>query len=231
VDGALSVGAASLTERAALRSPRGKLRRVLRRALLDRLRAARGEPPPEDEAAKDLARDFAAVFARDLERKPEPVCGFLLRAPLLKDFPGVEIELRGAGGAPLPVLRMDQVAEGVLLVLALGRAEHILVREPREGLRFGAETKGAARVLTPRDRSGKPRGGTLDVPLRAAAGVVDVQALVTTMKSQGWFDAEAAGALHALQWVLPPADVKIPWRRSADLATWNPGSEPPAEKP
>lgn len=193
-DGALSVGASSLTERAALRSKRGKMQRVIRQSTLNLRRAARKEPA-------------LAFNQEEFDKEPAPICGFLLRSQVLRDFPGVEIEIHDKAGDALPVLRRDDLTEGVHIFLAMGVPATILVREPREGLRFGTEKK----KLSARDTLGGETGVKHDVPAREAAGVVDVKGLAAAMRQQAWLGPEASGALYALQWLRPPRDVKIPW--------------------
>lgn len=202
-DGAISVGVASLKNRAPLRSKRGDLRRVLRWLMEHRRALSRGEALPA----------FVASGASVAE---PPLCGFLLRSGLLQAFPGVELEVWGRVDTPEPQdelerlapLRIDLVAEGVLLVIARGYPSRVVVREPREGLRFG-RVDGS---LYARDSSGaRTDGKSFDVKTREGApGVIDVSALAASI---GGTDTPAGGALYALQWLLPPQDVWIQWER------------------
>lgn len=202
-DGAISVGVASLKNRAPLRSKRGDLRRVLRWLMEHRRALSRGEALPT----------FVESGAPVAE---PPLCGFLLRSGLLKNFPGVEVEVWGRVDTPedrpelerLAPLRIDLVAEDVLLVIARGYPARVVVREPREGLRFG-RVDGR---LYARDSSGaRADGKTIDVKTREGApGVIDVSGLAASI---GGAETPVGGALYALQWLLPPQDVWIQWER------------------
>ncbi len=200
-DGAVSIGVASLRNRAPLRSKRTSLRRVLRWLMQHRRALSRGEPLPA----------YADPDPRAVEA---PLCGFLLRSEVLKAFPGVEIELFGWTNPErregdlvrLEPLRIDLVADGVLLVIARGQPDRVVVREPREGLRFGL----VGQQLFPRSPTGvredKP---PFEVKMReGVTGVVDVAALSATIAGS---QPPAAGARYALQWLMPPQDAVIRW--------------------
>ncbi len=199
-DGAISIGVASLKNRAPLRSKRGALRRVLRWLMLHRRALSRGESLP-------------AYVETDASAVEKPLSGFVLRSEMFKAFPGVEVELFGwsdperrAGELErLEPLRVDMIADGVLLVIARGTPDRIVVREPREGLRFGL----VEQRLYPRLPTGaRENNPAFDVRLReTAALVIDVGALASKIGGQ----SPAAGARYALQWLLPPQDVWTSW--------------------
>jgi hypothetical protein len=199
-DGALSVGVASLKRRDMLRSNRGLVRRALRWLMARQRAVARGEK---------LTRPGAGALDATLK----PLAGFLLRSQLVKSFPGVEIEV-WEGSRKLDFLRLDTVAEGVLFGLVEGSPTRVVVREPREGLRFGAVDK----KLSERDDKGVTvtGGAKYDVSARGdaqAPGVIDLGALAAQMNKRGRDDLSSA--LFALQWLLPPQDVEIPWKSPA----------------
>lgn len=89
--------------------------------------------------------------------------GFLMRSKIVSDWPGVEI--KAVTDAPelgnMPgVLRMDQIADGVLFCLARGTIQSVTFNEPREGLTFGVADGVPMR--------GQPEKGVLDIATLAS---------------------------------------------------------------
>jgi hypothetical protein len=79
-----------------------------------------------------------------------PKSGFLLRSSIVTDWPGVEVTVTTSAppSAALPeILRLDQIADGVLFCLARGSLQQLTFREPREGLTFGVTTDGMLKTL------------------------------------------------------------------------------------
>ena len=77
------------------------------------------------------------------------VSGFLLRSRLVGDKRGLHMygyDRAGApkdpmdDGTPLPVLRMETIADNVLLALFHGEVYQIMIEEPKTGLRFGVSS-------------------------------------------------------------------------------------------
>lgn len=77
------------------------------------------------------------------------VSGFLLRSRLVNEKRGLHIyayDREGApkssvdDGTPLPVLRMETVADNVLLALFHGEVYQVMLEEPKTGLRFGVSS-------------------------------------------------------------------------------------------
>ena len=75
--------------------------------------------------------------------------GFLLRSRLVGEKKGLHIyayDRAGApkshmdNGAPLPVLRMETIADNVLLAMFHGEVYQIMIEEPKTGLRFGVSS-------------------------------------------------------------------------------------------
>lgn len=75
------------------------------------------------------------------------VSGFLLRSRLVNEKKGLHLygyDKAGApkdnmdNGTPLSVLRMETIADNVLLALFHGEVYQIMIEEPKTGLRFGA---------------------------------------------------------------------------------------------
>lgn len=80
--------------------------------------------------------------------------GFLLRTRVFTSFPGVEVEVLEKDGARVLVLRRDMVAPDTMLVLVEKTPERVVVKEPREGLRFRASGKDQAFVTSKGDVPG-----------------------------------------------------------------------------
>lgn len=113
-----------------------------------------------------------------------PKTGFLLRSSIVSGWPGVEVTaVTNAPADPnLPkILRLDQIAEGVLFCLARGSLQTVTFREPREGLTFGVSSDGKAR-----SKSGKVLDVKKDL-LRTGppAGVLDVVKLQNQLECNG----------------------------------------------
>lgn len=77
------------------------------------------------------------------------VSGFLLRSRLVGEKKGLYLygyDRTGApkdlmdDGTPLPVLRMETIADNLLLALFHGEVYQIMIEEPKTGLRFGASS-------------------------------------------------------------------------------------------
>jgi hypothetical protein len=78
-----------------------------------------------------------------------PKTGFLLRSNLVSDWPGVEVTATTGGVSPgvIPeILRLDQIADGVLFCLARGSLKQVRFREPREGITFGVGSEGTIKA-------------------------------------------------------------------------------------
>ena len=77
------------------------------------------------------------------------VSGFLLRSRLVGEKKGLHMygyDRAGApkdpmdNGTPLPVLRMETIADNILLALFHGEVYQIMIEEPKTGLRFGVSS-------------------------------------------------------------------------------------------
>jgi hypothetical protein len=155
-----------------------------------------------------------------------PISGFLLRSQAVAGWPGLHV--RAYDDEPIehdddPVgendphrmrlLRLERLAPAVLLCLFDGIPKVVHIEEPRQGIQFGFEAVGDAgnvRATLPiRDVDDfSATGATVDVPFRAGAhGVVDIQALERTLKTQhpeSGIGAELDSAEYALQLVRFP---------------------------
>jgi hypothetical protein len=134
-----------------------------------------------------------------------PKSGFLLRSSIVSGWPGVEVTA-STNAAPDPnlpkILRLDQVAEGVLFCLARGSLETVTFREPREGITFGLSSDGKVKA----SKSGKVLDVRKDL-LRAPEGVVDIAKLRQQLGSGG-------SAEMATDMIRKPEQQDINWTRS-----------------
>lgn len=134
-----------------------------------------------------------------------PKSGFLLRSSIVSGWPGVEVTA-STNAAPDPnlpkILRLDQVAEGVLFCLARGSLETVTFREPREGITFGVSSDGKVKA----SKSGKVLDVRKDL-LRAPEGVVDITKLREQLESSG-------SAEMATDMIRKPEQQDINWTRS-----------------
>ena len=140
-----------------------------------------------------LAAHDAAVHEDARLVPPGPVAGILLRTAVLRDWPEVIVQARDASGLPLDGLRTERLAPDLLLHLAAGRMETVVVSEPAAGLHFGLTvqevpggrqlTKGLRR---PDGRARTPREGiaAVEVPFRPGGDeVLDVAALADSIRT------------------------------------------------
>jgi hypothetical protein len=157
-----------------------------------------------------------------------PLTGFLLRSPVVTGWKGLEIRAyRGPAAArtgcdrdppsdeewqalidagearPVDPLRIEQLAEDVMLGLFNGIVERLVIRQPQEGLHFGLTVDGEGRYgkrlrdmgFTDTSRAGEPLEPEIalvlqgDGPMRrqgtdGPAGVIEIAALAETMKKK-----------------------------------------------
>lgn len=138
-----------------------------------------------------------------------PLTGFLLRSSAVKHWQGVEMKAWSDSKQikPLQALRIDRLAPDIMLCIFNGKVEHIEVKQPPEGMHFGASEKaGIYKKTTLRNlkaaeyhdetssaqhskqslRPGQQiNGSKLTVPLRAdtdVGRVIDISALSERFK-------------------------------------------------
>ncbi len=172
--------------------------------------ASESDLPVEAAAAGEAARAAAGTRAglraecegREKASKEAPagldwpLGGFLLRSAVVEGWRGLEIE-GWLGDAKLPALRIEQLADDVMLVLFNGMPETVEIRQPREGLHFGLSPKadGAGFTRTLRcaqTGAAQTSGSLIAVPMRgesqgdtnacAATGVIDIDALARALR-------------------------------------------------
>jgi hypothetical protein len=126
-----------------------------------------------------------------------PLTGFLLRSDLVEGWQGLEMKASGVDRQgnridPLLALRIDRLSPEIMLCLFNGKVTEIEIKQPPEGLHFGAEhdpgnkkyCKGTLRKLAPADKTGDQiaKQFNIEVPMRQGSKrVVDVEKLASQM--------------------------------------------------
>lgn len=141
-----------------------------------------------------------------------PKSGFVLRSSVLTGWPGVEVTAitNAADSEILPrILRLDQIADGVLFCLARGSLKQVTFREPREGITFGVGTGGVVKTrnlnATVKVKEELMRAGPCD-------GVADIAALVRQLtKLDKLPEGSVGSAEFGLQMIRMPEEQVIEW--------------------
>lgn len=141
-----------------------------------------------------------------------PKSGFVLRSSVLTGWPGVEVTAitNAADSEILPrILRLDQIADGVLFCLARGSLKQVTFREPREGITFGVGTGGVVKTrnlnATVKVKEELMRAGACD-------GVADIAALVRQLtKLDKLPEGSVGSAEFGLQMIRMPEEQVIEW--------------------
>lgn len=138
-----------------------------------------------------------------------PKSGFLLRSSVVTDWPGVEVMVTtdAPSSEHLPeILRLEQIADGVLFCLARGPIKQVRFREPREGLNFGVDSDGniaaGSSEVKLNVRPGLLRAGARD-------GVADVVALRARLGEK--LGRKVGPAEFALRMIRMPEEQVIKW--------------------
>jgi hypothetical protein len=148
---------------------------------------------------------------------PPPVTGLLLRSAIVSDYPGFSIRaFTTTAIAPdadpatvpadqvVPILRMEQLAPSVLIVLFAGTPALVWIEEPHHGVQLGVDEGDQITQVAADGTPLDPVPAPIDVPLRAGVvpGVIDVGALAGALGTTG------SGAL-ATQLLRPPVRVRF----------------------
>jgi hypothetical protein len=126
-----------------------------------------------------------------------PLTGFLLRSDLVDGWQGLEMKASGVDRQgnridPLPALRIDRLSPDTMLCLFNGEVTEIEIKQPPEGLHFGAEYdpgsntyhKRTLRKLAPAEQAGDQidKQVNIAVPMRQGTKrVVEVERLASQM--------------------------------------------------
>jgi hypothetical protein len=173
VDGALSIAVRNLADQGI--ASRTDLQEVLSKAVYQHRLNVQG---------KNLDLNPSGDYMKT------PKSGFLLRSSIVTGWPGIEITATtdAKSDANIPaILRLDQIADGVLFCLARGFIKQVTFREPREGLTFGA-----------------PSEGTVKMRADTRSGVADITALQSQLSIAG-------AAEFALKMIRKPEEQIIKW--------------------
>jgi hypothetical protein len=194
VAGALAVGGDGAREQAQATAARDALVFGLQLSVVrdvERGRVTLADLPPE--ALADAPEDAEADAL---------VTGFVLRSSLVSGWPGLQVrafasddpQLIPPGADPaeleqahpelvIPILRLEQLAPSVLLVLFGGVPRLIWLEEPHHGVQFGVDSANGGLEIPLRDEQGEQVGSqTVAVPMRSASlGVVDVAGLAAAL--------------------------------------------------
>jgi hypothetical protein len=130
-----------------------------------------------------------------------PLTGFLLRSLIVEGWQGLEMRASGvdANGNPvdpLEPLRIDRLGPDIMICIFNGKVTEIEIKQPPEGLHFGASfvkknvyRKISLRKLYPEEEAGdqipESQVTKTDVPMRPdVERVIDIHALATKMKDK-----------------------------------------------
>ncbi|HST20415.1 MAG TPA: hypothetical protein VLR90_04825 [Blastocatellia bacterium] len=131
VDGALSIAVRSLADKDKDVASREDLQSALSKIVYQYRLRLQGKRPEENPSERYM----------DI-----PKSGFLLRSSIVTSWPGVEVTVTtddefSEKNIPA-ILRLDQIADGVLFCLASVPLKQVTFREPREGTTFGVNSDG-----------------------------------------------------------------------------------------
>jgi hypothetical protein len=187
VDGAFSIAVRSLDDPAA--ASRLELQSVLSKIVYQhRLRLQGKEPEWEPKES------YMEI----------PKSGFLVRSRMVSGWPGVEVTAKTSETKEqtLPkILRLDQIAEGVLFCLARGTVDEVTFREPREGLTFGIASDGTLKATKAKKTLELKKNLLRRGP---TGGVVDITNLQVELTTTG-------SAELATEMVRKPEEQSIAW--------------------
>ncbi len=166
-----------------------------------------------------------------------PVTGFLLRSALVSRWRGLQIRAWTTAAVPsgadpaqlaaqhpervVPILRLERLSPGVLIVLFGGVPRLVWLEEPHHGVQLGVDVaavipdipartgKDIQRLysVAVRDEEGRPTGQVVPVPMREGArpGVLDVRELAAALDAARPLPAPRGGAGMGLALLQPPA--------------------------
>jgi hypothetical protein len=198
-----------------------KLRGAFFDLVMEKCDSVRQRPPEDD-----------AVTTRETAGVNWPLEGFLLRSPIVEGWQGLEMEAsywHGKEEKPATTLRIDRLGPDILLCIFNGPLAKIVIRQPPEGMHFGATFEGGKyyknilrSVKEPQD-GGRAPGDQIDldpaiaVPPRKDGDprVIDVAELVKILRgalvSKNGMDSGKlfTSAVFGVQMTESPARVEI----------------------
>ncbi|WP_052441577.1 hypothetical protein [Streptacidiphilus anmyonensis] len=173
-----------------------------------------------DTAAKAMRVRRIGVDPSAAEVTEKLISGFLLRSAVVSGWPNLAVRGSLADGGSLRILRMDRLADDLLLCLFWGVPDQVEFAEPQEGFRLGVDDDGNLPMRQPVPGGQVPLGTQLPTPLplvpgslRGGGTVLDVTTAVRQIKDA----LSAAGAAvpdfgpadFALQMVKSPEAIRF----------------------
>lgn len=160
-----------------------------------------------DEHLRNNFLELAGARAKAVRAGPNgklhwPLTGFLMRSALVEGWQGLEMKAAGVDAEgnrvdPLEPLRLDRLGPDIMLCIFNGKVTHIEIKQPPEGLHFGASAateenryqKISLRRLHPVGQAGDQVPaediGATDVPMRdGIARVIEIRQLAEKMKNE-----------------------------------------------
>ena len=198
-----------------------KLRGSFFDLVMEKCDSVRQRPPEDDELAVNETAGVTWPFE-----------GFLLRSPIVEGWQGLEMEAtywQAKEEKPATTLRIDRLGPDILLCIFNGPLAKIVIRQPPEGMHFGATFENGKycknilrSVKEPRD-GGRAPGDQIDLDPAIAMPprkdgdprVIDVDALAKILRGalldKGGMDVGTpfTSAVFGVQMTESPARVEI----------------------
>ena len=143
--------------------------------------------------------------------------GFLMRSRLTRLWKGLESTAEDTKGTALDILRMEQLSEEFLICVFNGEIDKLIIREPKEGLRFGThETNRTIRVRdTVKGNEGKPLPGETTIIRTNAYGRADILSLTEELKTSLHTDCMTSAEL-AMELIIAPGLAEFHKKQEGD---------------
>lgn len=117
-------------------------------------------------AARALRAQLVGVDPPSVEVEESLISGFLLRSAVVSGWPNLAVRGGMNEGGALKTLRMDRLADDVLICLFWGVPDFVELAEPQEGFRFGVDDDGRLPMRQPTAGGAVPLGSQLAAPLQ-----------------------------------------------------------------
>lgn len=104
----------------------------------------------QEQTWKELRRYRASLYGQPPSYETKgPYTGFLLRASVTAYWPAISVQAWDEAGRPLAILRMEHLAEGILIAIFDGKVYKMIVNEPVESLSLRFDVKKYGQFLGP----------------------------------------------------------------------------------
>jgi hypothetical protein len=218
MEGILAVGGSSTRDTEHVAAVLPALRESIRRAV-PLMAGVRRRALSDADLAVHAVSTTRAVAAGDIPALPDPppVTGWLLRSALVSDYPGFSVRAFTTTAIPpnadpstipveetVPIVRIEQLAPSVLLVLFAGTPQLVWIEEPHHGVQLGVEDGDTITPVAGDGTALDPEPAPVTVPMRPGSvpGVIDVGALAGELGTTG------SGAF-ATQLLRPPYRIRF----------------------